>query len=153
MLSKELFSTIVENTPLVSIDLVVRNPEDKVLLGQRLNRPAKGFWFVPGGRILKDESFDQAFSRLVKLELGIDLAMHQANFLGPFEHHYDDNFSSESFSTHYVVLVFEILLEREPDQLPDKQHDEYRWFSVTELLESDKVHRHTKWYFDKDKYL
>ena len=44
---------IIEATPLVSIDLVIRNPSNKVLLGKRNNHPAMGFWFVPGGWIFK----------------------------------------------------------------------------------------------------
>jgi colanic acid biosynthesis protein WcaH len=48
-LEKDLFSTVIKSTPLVSIDLVVKNNRGQTLLGQRLNKPAKGFWFVPGG--------------------------------------------------------------------------------------------------------
>ena len=29
-------------------------------MGQRTNEPARGSWFVPGGRILKDEPLDEA---------------------------------------------------------------------------------------------
>ena len=57
-LSSADFTTIIKSTPLVSIDLIVRNIEDNVLLGKRTNRPAQGCWFVPGGRVLKDEHFD-----------------------------------------------------------------------------------------------
>ena len=71
MLPLTTFKTVVESTPLISIDLIVRNKKGEVLLGQRINRPAKGDWFVPGGRILKDESFDNAFKRLIKSELNL----------------------------------------------------------------------------------
>ncbi len=64
------FKTVVASTPLVSMDLIVRNKRDQVLLGLRTNRPAQGFWFVPGGRICKDETFEQAFVRLTEMELG-----------------------------------------------------------------------------------
>ena len=57
-LDKNTFSTVIASTPLVPIDLVVKNHQSQVLLGQRLNRPAQGFWFVPGGRILKNEFLD-----------------------------------------------------------------------------------------------
>ena len=57
-LEKELFSSIIENTPLISIDLVVKNHENKILLGKRINKPAYNSWFVPGGRIYKDEKID-----------------------------------------------------------------------------------------------
>ena len=55
MLNDTDFLHIVDATPLVSIDLVLRNERDEVLLGQRKNRPAQGIWFVPGGRIRKNE--------------------------------------------------------------------------------------------------
>ncbi|MFM9587755.1 NUDIX domain-containing protein, partial [Streptomyces caniscabiei] len=76
----------------------------QVLLGRRTNRPAKGYWFVPGGRIYKDETFDQAFRRLTKIELGQEYSMETSQFLGPYQHLYTDNFSGSDFSTHYVVL-------------------------------------------------
>jgi colanic acid biosynthesis protein WcaH len=33
----------------VSIDLIVRDADGRVLLGLRNNRPARDWWFVPGG--------------------------------------------------------------------------------------------------------
>ena len=47
MLELETFKTVVASTPLVSIDLIVRNRQGQVLLGLRTNRPAQGGWFVP----------------------------------------------------------------------------------------------------------
>jgi colanic acid biosynthesis protein WcaH len=73
MLDGATFKTVIDSTPLISIDLVVRDGEGRVLLGQRLNRPAQGFWFVPGGRILKSESLSSAFRRLTLDELGIEI--------------------------------------------------------------------------------
>ncbi|WP_338062250.1 NUDIX domain-containing protein [Vibrio variabilis] len=68
-LDKETFTTVIESTPLVSIDLLIENSKGQVLLGLRNNRPAQGFWFVPGGRILKNEKLDDAFMRLCQEEL------------------------------------------------------------------------------------
>ncbi|TOB15241.1 NUDIX domain-containing protein, partial [Vibrio parahaemolyticus] len=56
-LDEQTFKLVVASTPLVSIDLIIRNSKRQILLGQRTNRPAQGFWFVPGGRICKDETF------------------------------------------------------------------------------------------------
>lgn len=69
-LNQDTFSTIIEHTPLVSIDLVVICQNEKILLGQRLSRPAKGDWFVLLGRILKNESLSSAFKRLTLNEIG-----------------------------------------------------------------------------------
>ena len=54
------FLHIIDSTPLVSIDLIVKNRNSQVFLGKRNNRPAQHFWFVPGGRIRRNETLDQA---------------------------------------------------------------------------------------------
>lgn len=50
------FETVVASAPLISIDLLVENEQGQYLLGLRKNRPAQGYWFVPGGRVQKNES-------------------------------------------------------------------------------------------------
>jgi colanic acid biosynthesis protein WcaH len=148
-LDKQTFSTVIKSSPLVSIDLVVINPDGQALLGQRLNRPAKGFWFVPGGRILKDESLAKAFKRLTLDELGTEFCIEQATLQGPFDHFYDDNVFGNEFTTHYVAISFVIKLTQPLSNLPiDIQHDGYKWFDITELLSDEMVHKHTKWYFE-----
>ncbi|MGI2012750.1 GDP-mannose mannosyl hydrolase [Shewanella oncorhynchi] len=158
-LDQPTFSTIITSTPLVSIDLVVTNPNGQVLLGQRLNRPAKNYWFVPGGRILKNEPMAEAFKRLTRDELGQVFTIEQASLLGPFDHFYADNvFSDSVFSgnvsatdntTHYVAIAYYLKLNSQLDNLPLAiQHGSYKWFDVPNLLSDDKVHIHTKWYFD-----
>ncbi|RWX56594.1 GDP-mannose mannosyl hydrolase [Photobacterium chitinilyticum] len=142
-----LFKTVVAHTPLISIDLIVRNTQGQVLLGQRLNRPAQDYWFVPGGRICKDETMASAFSRLANEELGLAYSLDEARCLGPYEHFYQDNFAGTDFTTHYVVLGYSITADIALDNLPQEQHDNYRWFDVSELLASDEVHHHTKLYF------
>lgn len=144
-LDKTLFATIVSHTPLLSIDLIVRNSEGKILLGKRRNEPAKGYWFVPGGRVFKDEHLDAAFERIAKEELGIDIKRKEAEFLGVYEHFYNNNVFNDNFSTHYIVLGHKIAIE-ENITLND-QHDAYRFFTEQELLQDTQVHRYTKDYY------
>jgi colanic acid biosynthesis protein WcaH len=149
MLPLATFKTVIASTPLISIDLVVKNSEGQILLGKRTNRPAKNYWFVPGGRVLKDESLDVAFSRLLKAELSSD--KREVKFLGVYQHFYDDNATDENFSTHYIVLAYELFFNESIIKLPTEQHNEYRWFNQSELLNHDAVHKHTKWYFQEGK--
>ena len=126
-LEKNLFSNIIENTPLISIDLIVKNQNDEILLGQRLNKPAKDSWFVPGGRIYKDEPIEKAFQRLTQIELGKSLTIENAKFLGVYQHFYDNNVFNDDFSTHYIVLGFEIVII-EKLSLDTIQHKNQKWF-------------------------
>lgn len=148
-LTTETFRTVVASTPLVSIDLVVQNALGEILLGQRLNRPAQGCWFVPGGRILKNESLDAAFLRLTSGELGQTFERSQARLLDVYEHFYSDSVfaEEEALGTHYVVLGYHLRLPA-PMKLapPADQHDSYRWWSMAEMQASAEVHDNTRAY-------
>lgn len=150
MLSNEDFRTIVKNTPLVSIDLIIENEEGEILLGWRNNLPARGYWFVPGGRIQKDEHFSDAFQRILRTETGLEYDLENATFLGVFEHIYpNENFASEpGFSTHYIVIAYRIKLDKKPESLPLDQHQEYWWAQLDDVLEDSNVHINTKNYFN-----
>jgi len=146
MLNDSDFLRIVEATPLVSIDLIVRNGQGEVLLGRRTNRPAQGMWFVPGGRIRKNERVADALRRISRRELGVELA--EAKLLGVFDHIYPDNFlGAPDVNTHYVVLGMEAPWPNGASVTTDEQHDEFRWWTAAEILASDKVHENTKAYF------
>lgn len=151
-LQKGRFLSIVEAAPLVSIDLIIQQG-GKVLLGKRNNRPAQGYWFVPGGRIVKGEAFGPALERLIKQELRyINLLEDNGikpEFYGAYQHFYDDCFAGDiGISTHYVVLAHSLTL---PDDIVisdhDEQHDEFSWWTIEALLASDIVHQYTKDYF------
>ena len=144
-LGKNDFSSVIKNTPLISIDLIVKNSKEEVLLGKRINEPAKGSWFVPGGRIFKDETLDEAFSRIAREELGLDLQRDKSKFYGIYEHFYENSVFSDDFGTHYVVLAHEFITN--DDLRLNDQHEEYRWFGMDEILNTKEIHKYTKNYF------
>ncbi|WP_307833657.1 GDP-mannose mannosyl hydrolase [Candidatus Symbiopectobacterium sp. 'North America'] len=146
-LDKVFFRIIVANTPLISIDLIVKNDHGRVLLGKRVNKPAQGYWFVPGRRIFKGESFQSAFISVCNEELGIAIDIRNSRFLGVYEHFYENNFSGEDFSTHYIVHGYEININSKFLSQPLIQYECFQWMSVSDLLSSDAVHQYTKNYF------
>lgn len=148
ILPRDDFAHVLRATPLVSIDLIVRDESGRVLVGLRRNRPAQGYWFVPGGRIHKDEILDAAFLRISKDELGRSFSRGDATLLGVYEHLYDDNaLEIPGVSTHYVVLGHELRVEAGSLVLPGGQHDGFRWMEVEALLGDPVVHANTKAYF------
>jgi colanic acid biosynthesis protein WcaH len=143
MLDDQIFKTVVDSAPLISIDILIKK-DNKVLLGRRVNKPAQGVFFSIGGRINKNETIDNAMARVALNELNIELKS-VPKFIGVFEHFYDDSIYKD-VSTHYLNLAYEYEMEEIPD-LPTEQHSEYKWFTVNELLNSDQVHKYTKDYF------
>lgn len=146
-LSDSDFATVVRSTPLVSIDLIVENQAGQFLLGLRTNRPAKGYWFVPGGRVQKDETFDEAFNRLTKMELGQEFSLKEGEFDGVWQHFYEDNFDGHEFSTHYIVLSFKLQVDDSHLRLSSQQHSAYVWLMPEDLLTRDDVHENSRAYF------
>jgi hypothetical protein len=67
-ISEDKFSYIVRCAPLPSLDLIIRDSDDRVLVGLRTNEPAKNYYFVPGGVIRKNESIELAFARILRAE-------------------------------------------------------------------------------------
>jgi colanic acid biosynthesis protein WcaH len=142
------FAHVVRYAPLVSIDLVIKDPGGHALVGLRLNEPAKGTYFVPGGVIRKNETIETAFARILHAETGLRHPLREAKFLGAFEHFYDTNrFGDPAYGTHYVVLAHELTLEARPAVEPDAQHSRLRWMSKDEILAAADVHPNTQAYF------
>ena len=143
MLDDKTFETVINSTPLISIDLLVKKG-NKVLLGKRINKPAQGYLFSIGGRVYKNETINSAMMRIASSELNISLKL-TPSFIGVFEHFYDDSIY-QNVSTHYVNLAYEIEIE-EMLNLPGEQHNEYQWLTIDELLKSKQAHKYVKDYF------
>lgn len=153
MLDKARFLSVVDAAPLVAMDLVVlREGREgtELLLGQRNNRPAQGWWFVPGGRIRKNETLQAALARVAHHELGLDLATlpKLPVHLGAFEHFYDDCFAGDvGVSTHYVVMGNLLQLPAGTElAATDAQHSGVRWWPLEQAAQAADVHPFTKDY-------
>ena len=59
MLNDKIFRVVVDSTPLISIDILLKK-DNKILLGKRINKPAQGYFFSTGGRINKNETINNA---------------------------------------------------------------------------------------------
>jgi colanic acid biosynthesis protein WcaH len=147
-LSDSDINTVIRLAPLVSIDLIIRDPANRVLLGLRNNEPAKGYFFVPGGIVLKNEPLADAFARIMKKEINQPGLLEQATLIGAFDHFYQTNRAGDpGYGTRYVVLAHEIRLQDTSGIAPDAQHSEVGWWTEADLLKSDRVHENTKAYF------
>ncbi|MDE2112923.1 MAG: GDP-mannose mannosyl hydrolase [Alphaproteobacteria bacterium] len=147
-LSRKDFAHVVRCAPLVSVDLILTDHTGSALVGMRTNEPARGFYFVPGGVIRKNETIDCAFERILEIETELRARRSNATLLGIFEHFYETNRLMESGDgTHYVVLAYGLQVTERPVLLPDEQHSAFRWMSPADLVAPTDVHENTKVYF------
>ncbi|MDC3135377.1 NUDIX domain-containing protein, partial [Prochlorococcus sp. AH-716-J09] len=137
-----------------TIDLcIVRNK--KILLGKRRNNPAKDFYFVPGGRIMKGETIDNALTRIIKVETGISISRKEnkkTNFLGVFEHFYEENFlGNKEFSSQYIVLAYLLdanSLSTINHDIFMHQHSDLIWYDITRKKIDINIHEYSTNYIN-----
>jgi colanic acid biosynthesis protein WcaH len=154
MLSQDDYYKVCEKSNITSIDIIV-SYEGKYLVGKRINNPAKGFFFVPGGVIGKDETISQAMKRLSKRELSVELNIEDFNFLVISQHWYDCNCIDDKFGTHYISLSYE--KELTYDEFIkinlDDQHSESKFMTKEEIFSRSDVHNNTKGFFDSSYFV
>lgn len=148
-LPPEEFRFVVRATNIFALDLIINDSEGRVLIGLRNNPPAKGFWFVPGGRLYKNELLRDALLRLLRDETGFTKENVATIVLqGLYEHIYDDNvFGDPSFNTHYVIGACRVTLIGGTPYSSDYQHKLLKFVSIAELQADPLVHQFVKFYF------
>lgn len=136
----QTWETIVGSMPIPSVDLVVQCP-DGILLGKRANEPAKGEWFIPGGRVQKGEPLHDAVQRIADDELGIDVSIDRS--LGTYDHFYETSDVPESGGKHYIAHAF-LISTSDCAVSPDDQHTDFRVFETPPI----ELHPHVKTYLE-----
>jgi len=121
MIDDILYSKIVDVIPILCVDGFIIN-DDKILLLKRNNYPAIGEWWVPGGRIIKNELLVDSIIRKVKDETGLDTEI--ISQIGVAE---------TIFETKHTVNVCFSLRVKSGEVIMNSEHSEYKWFSIDNL--------------------
>jgi colanic acid biosynthesis protein WcaH len=71
MIPQPLYNQIIANVPIACVDVAII-ARGCVLLVKRTDPPARGQWWLPGGRVLKGEMMREAALRKAREEAGIE---------------------------------------------------------------------------------
>lgn len=124
MLSPSEHRMILENTPICCVDLVIRKG-GKVLLVKRKMAPSKNEWWVPGGRVLKNERLIDTARRKAREEVGLKIKIER--MLDVIEMFFKDGrYPNLKGGTHGVSIVFLASANSKKIRL-DKDHLAYKW--------------------------
>ena len=72
-LGTKAFEIISELTPIVNVDLLIRNSEGRVLVSWREDDICGKGWHIPGGVIRYKETFEQRIKNTALNELGVEV--------------------------------------------------------------------------------
>ena len=132
LIPQDQYNLIIDNIPIACVDITIV-VKGFVLLVKRLDHPAKGDWWVPGGRVLKGEMMKETAKRKALEETGIDC------YVGPIIYTAETIFSdgpcnipihsiNSCFFMYPVSTVFEVKLDDHSDgfkwvnNIPDEVH-------------------------------
>ena len=99
-LPEEDYRRVVESVPILCVDLIIKR-DGRALLVRRTNQPLKGEWWVPGGRVRKDETIFEAARRKAWDEVGMVLLGIEC--IGIYEDNYP--ISSMGVPMHCVSVI------------------------------------------------
>ena len=130
IIDKDLYRQIVRVMPISCVDLVVANDCGQVLLAKRMNEPAMGKWWFPGGRVHFLETRVHAAARKLREECGLEA--DQLVELGTFDvivERSDDDSKSHAITTLYYAKV-----GRHQTFTLDSQNSDAKWRLPLEWL-------------------
>ena len=97
---------------------IIYNKEGKFLIAQRnLKKSQGGLWEFPGGKVEKNERYEDALKREIKEEFDADIEVKE--YVGENVHHYPDRDIKLLF--YKAVLV--------SDEIKLLEHEDYKWIT------------------------
>jgi colanic acid biosynthesis protein WcaH len=123
LIPQHLYNRILTNVPIACVDIAIV-ARGTVLLVKRKDAPAKGQWWVPGGRVLKGEMMRTTALRKARDEVGIEC------HVGPIIHTAETIFDDGpcGIPVHSINACFFLYpVEKSFNCNLDGHHLEYQW--------------------------
>lgn len=115
-INDQMYEWVKKNLPIPTVDGLIMG-KGGVLLLRRKNEPEAGKWWTPGGRIHLGETTEQALTRIIKAETGIQVevltVLGLLQLVSPF--------------SHTVGPIYYCFPVGDEEVTLDGQHDDYMW--------------------------
>jgi colanic acid biosynthesis protein WcaH len=134
IINEILYRQILQVMPIPSVDLIVEDENQRVLLAKRANEPAKGMWWFPGGRVHFLETRLLAVERKLKEECG--LVPEKIIELGTFDVIVEKS-DDPHIKFHGITTLFHVKVGGCIDYTLDAQNSEADWRLPDEWLKFD----------------
>jgi colanic acid biosynthesis protein WcaH len=124
-LAVEEYRKILSTVPIVCVDCLVINDKGEYLLVKRKNEPLKGEYWVPGGRLHKNERLTDAVRRKMREEIGVEVEIVKG--LGYFEEFFERTAEGAEGGAHSISFLY-LVKPKSYDMRLDDQSLEWGWF-------------------------
>jgi ADP-ribose pyrophosphatase YjhB (NUDIX family) len=119
-----IYKEFLRRMPVACVDLIVLDEHKRILMLKRRNRPCRGEWWFPGGRIHLKETRLAAVSRKLREECGLKLK--KAEEIGTYDYLFRGK-PNIFYSVHGVTTVYKVSFLGGSKMVLDRQSDAYSW--------------------------
>lgn len=106
-LPEEVFEFVTTLTPMVNVDLLIKDDTGRILLAWRDDEYCGRGWHIPGGIIRYKETTEERIQKTALKELGTEIKILK----GPVEIH--EIFMPQEVRGHFISLLFECRIPEE----------------------------------------
>ncbi len=100
-LPDEIFYYISRTTPLVNVDLLIKDENERTLLSWRNDQYAGKGWHVPGGIVRFKETLETRVKKVAETEIGIDIRFNVVPIaLNQLIHH------GRNTRSHFISILY-----------------------------------------------
>ena len=141
-----LYKKIMNFMPILCLDflcIVKDKKEFQILLAKRKNSPAKGFYYVLGGRHTKDKNIFLDIKSKIMQELNINIDCKKLFFTGIINERFEDSIFQEVKSTTVSLSFASVFNKEEIKKFNiklDSQNSNYKFFNFNEIADSKEIH-------------
>lgn len=122
------YATILSRVAIPCVDLIITDgPARRFILIRRKDKPMKGYFWFPGGRIFKGENIFDAARRKAKEELSVVITPEY--IVGVYETMFPDGIPRVRGGTHTINIVVRAQLPKGAVMRHDRHHSAARWFT------------------------
>lgn len=146
-LPEEVFLFATKITPMINVDLIVRDKNGRILLSWRDDEHCGTGWHVPGGIIRYKENASERIEKVAELELGCKVIYSD----NPVE--VKELINDKEYRAHFISLVYECKIDGNLDlSKQEKNKNEVGYLEWHRTFPSNMipVHHSYKSYFKED---
>ena len=119
--------------PRPAVRAIIENNQNRVLILKRANsRYGVDSWCLPGGKVDFNETVEEAVTKEIREETGLNCLSAQFLF-------YHDCLPTPDLPTHYINLYFKCTVEG--DIRLNQESSDYHWLAASELSQYEIVFR------------
>ena len=107
---EDLFNCVTRMTPIMNVDLLLRDQNQRLLLAWRDDEFSGQGWHIPGGIVRFNETLHHRVKKVSEIELGV---LHDEFWFEPEPIAYNEVFLHRETRSHFFSILYNCTLDKE----------------------------------------